>query len=116
MKKLTKSYGQKDKTVEENLEDIAAYITKGGNDWVSKRAYLRYKIRFSNGTPLTESEVESLNWRSNELLRQIRKKQGNIEELLSLSVHEINVLAMAIYKMMNLAPKGQGYLFKHGQW
>ena len=116
MKKLTKSYGQINKTVEENLEDIAAYITKGGNDWVSKRAYLRYKIRFSNGTPMTDQEVESLNWRSNESLRQIRKDQGGIEDLLSLSVHEINVLAMAIHKMMNLAPKGQGYLFKHGQW
>lgn len=116
MTSLTTKYGETEKTVEQNLRDIAAYITKGGNDWVSKRPYLRYKIKFSSGTPMTHEEIMSQNWRFNEMLRQNRKEQGGIEDLLSLSVLEINVLAMCIDKMMNLEPNGLGYLFTHGRW
>lgn len=116
MKSLTKKYGKKIKSVEDNLRDIADYITKGGNDWIGKKAYLRYKIKFSSGTAMSEEEIISQNWRSNEMLRQHRTDQGGIKDLLSLSVLEINVLVESINGMMNLAPNGKGYLYAHGRW
>lgn len=116
MKSLTKKYGEKEKSVEENLIDIAAYITKGGNDWIGKRPYLRYKIKFSSETPMTNEELINQNWRSSEMLRQYGGDQEDIKDLLSLSVAEINVLAEAIDKIMNLEPNGKGHLFCDGRW
>lgn len=115
MKSLTKQYGERVKSVEDNLRDIAAYITKGGNDWIGKRAYLRYKIKFSSGTAMSDEEIINQNWRSSEMLR-LKHDQGGVRDLLSLSVLEINVLAESIHEMMNLEPNGRGYLFTHGRW
>ncbi len=116
MKSLTKQYGEKVKSVEDNLIDIAAYITKGGNDWVGKRPYLRYKIRFSSDTPMTEQELINQYWRSTEMLRKYGVDQEGIKDLLSLSVTEINVLAEAIDGIMKLEPKCKGHLFCVGRW
>lgn len=104
------------KSVTDNFRDISRYIIKGGNDWVSKKAYLRYKLRFSNDMPLSEDEIDNLNWRTDQLLRQDRTANGGVEDLLSLSVNEINILAKTLDGMMNSKPNGKGHIFCHGPW
>ena len=116
LKCLTKKYGKKVKSVIDNFRDISNYIVKGGNDWVGKRAYLRYKIRFSNDMPLSDDEMDNINWRTDELLRQDRKDYGGVEDLLSLSVNEINILAKTIDAMMNLKTNRKGHIFCCGHW
>lgn len=116
LKYLTKKYGKREKTVIDNLRDISNYIVKGGNDWVGKKAYLRHKVRFSNGMALSEDEINNLNWRTDQLLRQDRKDNRGVEDLLSLSINEINVLTKTINRMMNLKLNGKGYLFCYGRW
>jgi hypothetical protein len=116
LKCLTKKYGKKVKSVVDNFRHISDYIVKGGNDWVGKKAYLRYKLRFCNDMPLSEDEIDNINWRTDQLLRMDRKDQGRVEDLLSLSVNEINILTKTIYGMMNLKSNGQGHIFCYGRW
>ena len=116
LKSLTKKYGNKVKTVTDNFRDISDYIAKGGNDWIGKKAYLRYKLRFSNDMPLSDDEIANINWRTNELLKQDRKDQGGVEDLLSLTVKEINILTKTIDSMMKLKKKAKGHIFRYGRW
>ena len=116
LKCLTTMYGKKVKSVTDNFRDISRYIVKGGNDWVSKKAYLRYKLRFSIDMPLSEDEIDNLNWRTDQLLRQDRAVNGAVEDLLSLSIEEINILAKTVDGMMNSKPNGKGHIFCHGRW
>jgi hypothetical protein len=116
LKCLTKKYGKKVKSVVDNFRDISDYIVKGGNDWVGKKAYLRYKLRFCNDMPLSDDEIDNINWRTDELLRQDRKDHGRVKDLLSLSISEINILSKTINTMMNLKPNGKGHIFCCGHW
>lgn len=116
LKCLTKKYGKKVKSVVNNFRDISDYVVKGGNDWVGKKAYLRYKLRFSNDMPLSEEEMDNINWRTNELLRLDKKDHGQVNDLLSLSVNEINILAKTIDAMMNLKKNCKGHIFCYGHW
>lgn len=95
------------KTVKKNLEDIAAYLTKGGNE------NLIYKIGFGY-------DVED------KIQRQMLKagkaaKSGDysgIESELSLTIGEIEFLGKAINQMMERTGSRNlrnGYLFKCGQ-
>lgn len=95
------------KTVKRNLSDIAAYLTKGGNE------NLIYKIGFGYDA---EDKIQ----------RQLLKagkatKAGDyagIENELSLTIAEIKFLGEAINQMMERTGSKNlrnGYLFKHGQ-
>lgn len=95
------------KTVKKNLTDIAAYLTKGGNE------NLIYKIGFGYD-------------KADDLERQMLKAgftakeadYAGIENQMSLTIPQIKFLGEAINQMMER--KGSrnlrnGYLFKHGQ-
>jgi hypothetical protein len=109
LKNLSTFYSGKDKSLKENLKDIATYITKGGNDWYGKKAYLRYKIGFENETFDSEDSWIQQNWRRNKLIKLEMKEEG-IEDILSLNHFEISILANVIYKIMNQARYKKGYL------
>ena len=78
MSRLSTQYGGKLKSVSDNLKHIAIYITKGGNDWYAKKAYLRYKIGFENDDAQVTDEDTwvAKNWRRNELLKQEHSEDG----------------------------------------
>ena len=116
MKALTKQYGKRVKSVTDNFRDISDYIVKGGNDWIGKRPHLRYKLRFSNGKAMSDKEILSVIDSTDQLLRQDIKDSSTVEDMLSLSVKEITVLAKTIDGMMDLKPKRLGYRFKCGRW
>lgn len=116
LKCLTTKYGKKVKSVTDNFRCISDYIVKGGNDWVGKKAYLRYKLRFSNDMPLSEDEIDNINWRTDQLLRLNRGSNDRVEDLLSLSINEINIQAKTLYGMMNLKKNLKGHIFCYGRW
>lgn len=111
MSRLSTQYGGRSKTVSQNLKDIATYITKGGNDWYAKKAYLRYKIGFENDDSQVTDEDSwvAKNWRRNEILRQEHSENG-IEDQLSLTAYEVGQLAIAIDGLMGLNRTRTGYL------
>lgn len=111
MSRLSTQYGGKAKTVSQNLKDIATYITKGGNDWYAKKAYLRYKIGFEYDDVLVVDEATWIarNWRRNELLKQEHSEDG-IEDQLSLKADEVGQLAITIDGLMGLNRTRTGYL------
>jgi hypothetical protein len=115
IKKLSTQFSNKTKSMEDNLSDIARYITKGGNDWVGKRAYLRYKLGFEQNMNLNMEEWESLNWRQDEALK-LENKENGITDMLSLTYHEIATLASLIYSLMMSNPNTTGYQIKLGNW
>jgi len=109
LKNLSTFYSGKEKSLKENLKDIATYITKGGNDWYGKKAYLRYKIGFDNESYESEDSWVLKNIRRNKILKQEQKEEG-IEDILSLNRFEISTLANVIYKIMSHARDNKGYL------
>lgn len=115
IKKLSTQFGNKSKSMEDNLSDIARYITKGGNDWIGGKAYLRYKMGFEQNMNLSMEEWESLNWRKDEILKRENKQDG-ITDMLSLTYHEISTLASLIYALMMSNPNTTGYQVKLGNW
>ena len=115
IKKLSEEFAGKPKTVVQNLQHIAAYITKGGNDWHSNAHALRYKIGFSHAEDaMDEIAYTQISWRRDKLLRAEHKLDG-IEDALSLTVHEIAELALFIYKLMHTNRTGTGYLVTAGK-
>lgn len=115
IKKLSEEFQGKPKSVEKNLEHIATYITKGGNDWYAGKAYLRYKIHFNLPDDQVSDETTWIakNWRTNEVLRAEHKEDG-ITDVLSLNVTEIAELANFIDKMMQINKTRTGYLIQAG--
>jgi len=109
VKPLSKVFNRKRKTAEKSLVDIARYITKGGNDWVGKKAYLRYKLAFDNEHLETEDAWVNKNWRRNETLRRENKEEG-IEDTLAMTRQEIGALARVIDGMMGTTRTRSGYL------
>lgn len=115
IKKLSTSFGNKSKSTEQNLKHISIYITKGGNDWCSNKAYLRYKVGFE----LDDSEVADeqtwvlKNWRRNELLRKEHSEDG-IEDILSMTPGEVVELTLFIDGLMSLNRTRTGYLISTG--
>lgn len=115
IKKLSEGYSGKPKSTEANLQDIAAYIVKGGNDWRDGKSYLRYKMNFSSDMNLSMEEWEALNWRKDEDVQREHRMEG-ITDLLSLTPGEIVVLARVIHTMMTGNQKNTGYLIQVGRW
>lgn len=109
LKPLSKVFANQPKTAEQSVVDIARYITKGGNDWIAKKAYLRYKLAFDNEHLESEDAWVNKNWRRNETLREERIEEG-IQDALSLSRSEIGALARTIDGMMGTTSSRTGYL------
>jgi hypothetical protein len=116
LKKLSTQFGGKPKSVDQSLRHIATYITKGGNDWMAGKAYLRYKIGFEADDELVNDETSwvAKNWRKNKLLQREHAEEG-ITDVLSLTVHEIGQLAVVIDQLMGLNSKRTGYLVSFGR-
>ena len=111
LKKLSSQFGGKSKSVEKNLRHIATYITKGGNDWMANKAYLRYKIGFENDDELVNDEATWIakNWRRSKLLKQEHSEDGIID-ILSLTAQEVINLTLVIDGLMGLNRTRTGYL------
>ena len=109
VKPLSKVFNGKRKTPEQSVVDIARYITKGGNDWVGKKAYLRYKLAFDNEHLETEDAWVNKNWRRNKTLQREHAEEG-IEDILALTRSEIGALASVIDGMMGTTRSRTGYL------
>lgn len=116
MKAMSKVYGGRSKSMEQNLRHIAAYITKGGNDWCANKAYLRYKIGFENDDAQVNDEATwvAKNWRRNELLRQEHAEDG-IVDLLSMTAEEVLQLTLGVDGLMGLNRTRTGYLVSAGK-
>lgn len=109
VKPLSQRFNGKPKQLEKSLEDIARYITKGGNDWIGKKAYLRYKLGFDNEHLETEEAWVNRNWRRNKILQREHREEG-LEDVLSMTRSEICALAQVIDGMMGLSRNRTGYL------
>ena len=109
LKPISKQFKSKSKSLDKNLVDIATYITKGGNDWIGGKSYLRYKLAFENEYLFNEDEWVNKNWRRNEVLKQEHSEEG-LEDALSMNVSEIVSLASVIDQMMSFDRTRTGYL------
>lgn len=107
MKPISETFAGKRKSIRQNLNDIARYITKGGNDWVAGKSYLRYKIGFDHGYEDAELAMQQ-DWRSNEIIRSEHKTKG-IEDSLSMTGSEIIFLAETIDSLMSRNRNRLGY-------
>lgn len=121
LKPLSKVFKGKPKTPRKSLVDIARYITKGGNDWYGKKAYLRYKVAFDNEQDQSLEAWENRNWRQTkqqnsqldeELKEELRRehKEEGVEDVLSMTRSEICALAQVIDGMMGWTRNRTGYL------
>lgn len=109
LKPISTQFKSKSKSLDKNLVDIATYITKGGNDWIGGKSYLRYKLAFENEYLFNEDEWVNKNWRRNEVLKQEHSEEG-LEDALSMNVSEIVSLASVIDQMMSFNRTRTGYL------
>lgn len=109
LKPISTQFKSKSKSLDKNLVDIARYITKGGNDWIGGKSYLRYKLAFENEYLFNEDEWINKNWRRNEVLKQEHSEEG-LEDALSMNVSEIVSLAFVIDQMMSFNRTRTGYL------
>lgn len=107
-KSLSKEFNKQTKAAEDNLQDIAQYITKGGNDWIKRQSYLRYKLSFDQERDMSEDAWIAKEWRRNEILRQEHAEEGIVDSL-SMTPYEITQLAILIDKMMALNKSRTGY-------
>ena len=109
LKKFSNKFRGRQKSMEQNLTDIADYITKGGNDWMAKRAYFKYKLNFDGSANYDELLSDHTNWRKKGSLSDFHKEEG-VEDPLSLTLDEISLLAQIIDGMMSLDKNRTGYL------
>lgn len=110
LKRLSKEFGGKRKPYLKSLEDIAKYITKGGNDWNAGRNYLQYKFGFEGEDE--ESWIRK-NLHRNQLLKKEHMEDG-FEDPISLTIQETCELAVLIDLMMGLDRTRTGYLISAG--
>jgi hypothetical protein len=115
LKKLSTHFAGKPKSTAQNLKHIAQYVTKGGNDWMAEKAYLRYKIGFENDDPtiVDERTWVAQNWRRNSVLKREHADEGIIDSL-SLTAQEIVQLTLVIDGLMSLNRTRTGYLISTG--
>jgi len=115
IKQLSEEFGGKPKQIEKNLQHIARYITKGGNDWVGNAIALRYKLGFSQYEDFhDETEYVQRYWRRDKDLKAERKHEG-IDDTWSLTANEIAELAITIDLLMGLNRSRTGYLLAVGK-
>lgn len=110
IKKLSEEFSGKSKTVAQNLQHIATYITKGGNDWVGGSIALRYKLGLSKSEDgYDEVSDMQTNWRRSEVLRAEHQLDGIVDSW-SLTVNEVAQLALFIDMLMGSNRTRTGYL------
>lgn len=109
VKPLSNVFNGKPKPPDKSLADIARYVTKGGNDWIAMKGYLRYKLGFDNEHVDTEDAWVNRNWRRNKTLQREHREEG-LEDVLSMTRSEICALAQVIDGMMGLSRNRKGYL------
>lgn len=109
-KTLSKSWGDKHKTIESSVGDIARYLTKGGARLINKNSYLQYNLDFPRGISMSYDEYLILNDRNNNEKRQAQIDKGELLDLPNLSHHEINSLAEVVDGMMKWNKSGTGYI------
>lgn len=109
LKNLSNQWAGRIKSVEKNLEHIAQYITKGGNDWHDGSAYLKYKLNLQDAVQHDEDAWVQANWRSSDVLRKELFEEG-ITDSLSMTISEINELTVLLNGMMELNKNRTGYL------
>lgn len=93
LKKLSENYGKIIKTVENNLKDIANYITKGANDLKQGSFKLKYKLN------------EKYNYDSID-----EYEDGELEDSLSLTYFEISEQVKLLNCIMEIESNRTGYL------
>jgi hypothetical protein len=109
LKNLSSQWAGRTKSVEKNLEHIAQYITKGGNDWHDGSGYLKYKLDLQDAVKHDEDAWVQANWHSSDVLRKEFFEEG-ITNSLSMTISEINELTILLNGMMELNKKRTGYL------
>jgi hypothetical protein len=93
LKKLSNNYGGNIKTVENNLKDIANYITKGANDLKQGSFKLKYKLN------------------ENYFYDRINEyEDGELEDSLSLTYFEISEQVKLLNCIMEIESNRTGYL------
>ncbi len=105
LKNLSKQWGGKKKSLDENLSDLAYYFTKGGND------HLRFKVGF--GREHVE-EIESLMFRKYGKQLISDDDDGSVMDVRALNANEIGFLDRITRLLMNRnnSNSGQGYIIK----
>ena len=103
-----KTYAQ-NKT-EKNLQNIARYITKGGQQWQNDKSSLKFKMGFTNEDIETQMAYQTRQREQEfyDLENDIFEK-NSIEDTMSLNAIEITALASFIDKLMNLDAEKTGY-------
>lgn len=116
IKKLSEEFKGKKKSVEQNLDHIARYITKGGNDWDGNAICFRYKIGFDKQDSIGEDACTLRGWRRDDALKAEHQLDGIIDPL-SMTGYEIGQLAIVIDGLMsfNDNKNGTGYLISSGK-
>jgi hypothetical protein len=112
IQELSESFAGVSRSLTTNLRFIARYITKGGNDFIGGKSYLRYKIGFENTDTPTEEEWVARNWRRSQVLKQERIEDG-LDDEFGLNVNEICELTKVIDGMMSTHPHRTGYVVEH---
>lgn len=114
IKRLSEEFKGKRKTVVQNLDHIARYITKGGNDWDGNRICFRYKIGFDKQDSFGEEAYILRGWRKDEDLKREHATNG-ISDPLSMTGHEIVLLTNVIDGLMkhNNSKTRTGYLVSY---
>jgi hypothetical protein len=119
LKKLSKSYDGKTKTIEQNLKHIASYMTKGAN--ALKDGYF-YNFKYKIG-PSSEEDWIAHHYSSNKSSKEFKaslKEQHyaeddlievvGVEDTLSLSAYEIGEQVQLVDYLMSLDDTRTGYL------
>ena len=108
------------KTIEHSLSDFSFYITKGGAPKSGQNSYLMYNLIVPKDISLTYEEYLNLNDLngdcSSNQQRQILIDKGNILDIPILSNHEINMLTLVNFGLMNRNKSGTGYIISVGKW
>ena len=98
VKQLSEHWGGNRKSVLENLDHIAAYITKGGNKFKDGKVYMEYKLTFDQGDLDYEAELIA-GWKKYPELRRDQQENG-LENPLSMTYADIGFAVEAIDKLM----------------
>lgn len=98
VKQLSEHWGHNRKSVLENLDHIAAYITKGGNKFKDGQVYMEYKLTFDQGDLDYEAELIA-GWKTHPELQREQKEKG-LENPLSMTYADIAFAVDAVSQLM----------------
>ena len=117
IKQLSKFWGDKPRTVQDNIYYISRYLTKGSASRTNlNEANYKFKVKFDHGDLVTSDQMESLELMDQQVVDLV-KSTGTVHELRTdLSKSEISILCEVIDKMMFGTSSGYGYLISKGSW